>query len=358
MALSLVEEVLEHNREQSALFSSREARDEREDYRTKHSTEIGVLKCMDGRMSLAVFTETPLGIIQPFRDLGARFEFGSPHFDHVMKRWVYRARRKNRCVIPLVCDHWSQGDRGRCCKGHGYDTAKARAYASELRDRFAWHFAEHHPFVYPIHIRIETDEDALTFYGARDGNDLNLSQTPTTTPASVIDLRLREMYPDMREEMLLDLVPLVMGNLRHVAKMREQPRRPEDMQHREQVFALGRDFDWMRRSNWAVIVGPYSMDIAASIKTGAELILENLREGRIAPSEGVVLMTSGIYKKRDLTSQRFAESRSRRLEHIATSIIRAQVPKLGPYVTVLPGVTDMKTRRFTPLDGGAYRLIA
>jgi len=43
---------------------------ERRRYRGEHLTEIAALKCMDGRLHLPVMTQTALGIIHPFRNLG------------------------------------------------------------------------------------------------------------------------------------------------------------------------------------------------------------------------------------------------------------------------------------------------
>lgn len=66
----VVQWLLEHNRHQSGLYQQPEVSDLRRNYRHLHRTQIGCLKCMDGRLNLPVITNTPLGIIQPFRNLG------------------------------------------------------------------------------------------------------------------------------------------------------------------------------------------------------------------------------------------------------------------------------------------------
>ncbi len=85
---NLEKTLLDHNREQSAEYCSPDADLWRRKYRIEHPTEIGALKCMDGRLNLAVITQTPPGIIQPFRNLGGQFCLGWPFFQEVIDEWV------------------------------------------------------------------------------------------------------------------------------------------------------------------------------------------------------------------------------------------------------------------------------
>ena len=43
---------------------------------------------MDGRLNLALMTETPPGIVQPFRNIGGKFDLGWPYFGILMREWV------------------------------------------------------------------------------------------------------------------------------------------------------------------------------------------------------------------------------------------------------------------------------
>jgi hypothetical protein len=52
------------------IFRSPEAWLSRERYLSEHPTAIAVLKCMDGRINIPVATNTPTGILMPFRNLG------------------------------------------------------------------------------------------------------------------------------------------------------------------------------------------------------------------------------------------------------------------------------------------------
>ena len=60
-------------------YSSPEAWLARERYLAEHPTAIAVLKCMDGRINIPVATNTPTGILMPFRNLGGMFNLGWPH---------------------------------------------------------------------------------------------------------------------------------------------------------------------------------------------------------------------------------------------------------------------------------------
>ena len=56
----IIEFLLNHNELQSAQFCDPNVALERRLRRKIHPTEIGVFKCMDGRLNLSVMTNTPL----------------------------------------------------------------------------------------------------------------------------------------------------------------------------------------------------------------------------------------------------------------------------------------------------------
>lgn|GEM_PF-5560214 len=55
--------------------------------------------------------------------------------------------------------------------------------------------------------------------------------------------RLEQIYPDMHQAALADLVPLALGNIRHIAEVR-QTVRTLDIEHHEWVLCVGRGFDF------------------------------------------------------------------------------------------------------------------
>ena len=75
-------------RRYSAAYCDPEACLARELHRARHPTAIAVLKCMDGRINIPIATNTPPGIIQPFRNLGGFFDLGWPHLGEVLAGFV------------------------------------------------------------------------------------------------------------------------------------------------------------------------------------------------------------------------------------------------------------------------------
>ena len=71
-------------------FRSPEAWLARERYLSEHPTAIAALKCMDGRINIPVATNTPTGILMPFRNLGGMFDLGWPHLGEVLSHHVLR----------------------------------------------------------------------------------------------------------------------------------------------------------------------------------------------------------------------------------------------------------------------------
>ena len=82
------------NKKHSDLFISPKVSGERRLYRSKYPLEIIAYKCMDGRLNLSLMTETAPGIIQPMRNVGAKFVFGWPvvmdviteHYEYALKK--------------------------------------------------------------------------------------------------------------------------------------------------------------------------------------------------------------------------------------------------------------------------------
>ena len=114
-------------RRHSAAFGSPESCLARERYLAHHPTAITAMKCMDGRINLPVATRTPLGIIQPFRNLGGMFDLGWPHLGEVLASHVHRMVASGRRVLMLITYHFSRGDPSRGCAGFDFDTDAAIA---------------------------------------------------------------------------------------------------------------------------------------------------------------------------------------------------------------------------------------
>ncbi len=346
----LIKELLDLNKLRSREFIAPGVTDARRMHRIKHPTEIGALKCMDGRLNLSTITGTPLGIIQPFRNLGGQFRMGWPYFAGVFDEWKEYAMSRKRLVMPMVTYHYSKGTKHLGCKGFDYDTEAARKFTRNLLEEIEWVYGRDHQVVYPIQVGIETDEDALVFHGAKEGQILDLASESPSTSADKLRDKLRSLYQGMQWEMLEDLLPLAVRNLEHIADIRKEHRSVLDINHQEKLLAIGRGFDFLHEPGWGLIVGPYSPDLSVPIKVAASLLLSNINDGRISSENGVVLMSSGIYRAQSGTEKLRAIKKSLILSEIAQRVIQEEVKELWPYVKVLRGVTNLNTREFEVID--------
>jgi hypothetical protein len=228
------------------IFSSPEAWLSRERYLSEHPTAIAVLKCMDGRINIPVATNTPTGILMPFRNLGGMFDLGWPHLGEVLSHHVLRMTSAGRRVLVLITYHWSKGNPLRGCAGFNFDTAAAIAHTRGIRRQVEHIFGGDHGTVYPLVCGFETDDEALVIHGT-DNTELDLASF-SAPEATTLEPRLAALLPDMPTQMRADLLPLLHGNLEHIAQVREQARRRErmlDVEHREWMICLGRGFDFL-----------------------------------------------------------------------------------------------------------------
>ncbi len=345
---AIIDFLINRNREQSAIFSSPDVTLARRQYREIHPTEIAALKCMDGRLNLPFITHTPVGIIQPFRNIGGQFDLGWPFFGELINDWVHYAISRGRNCVILVTYHWSAGEQHRGCKGFAYDTDAARMYTEKLRKQVETVFGTAHAVVYPIQVGIETDSDALVLHGVK-GQTLDMATLAKDTNNETLQAHLQQLYPDMQWQMLNDLLPLLQGNLAHIAQIHESHRPVTDAEHKEQILAVGRGFDWLHLPNKALIIGPFSYNLAKPIATAAKILLDNLEAGRIPKAEGVALLTSGAYRDEAGPEKHLAIEKAKSLRNLAQETITAEVPDLLPYLHTLSGVLNTNTRYFTPL---------
>lgn len=280
--------ILELNRERSEEYMRASA--SRQKYRARHSTEIAVFKCMDGRLNAAVMTETPPGILRPFRNIGARFNLGWPYLGRDVHDWVQNAVNKGRDAVALTTYHFSKGDPHRGCKGFNYDTDAARGAAEALRDQFLRTFPR--DIAYPVVVGIETDEDALIFHSV-NGETFNIADAVDMSYADAYQ-RFTELYPDMLPNVREDLLQLVLGNQRVIKRIRQTHREPVALNHREQVVVAGGGVDYLHLPNLALIVGPFSPDWEQHIVVAGNIVLDNIQNGRVDSDAGRLLLVSAL----------------------------------------------------------------
>jgi len=323
-------------------------------YLSQHTTAMVALKCMDGRINIPVATNTPTGIVMPFRNLGGMFNLGWPHLGEVLQHHVMEMMGQGRRVVILITYHYSAGDPKRGCAGFGFNRQASIDHAWEIREQVSRIFGASHDSVYPLVCGFETDEDAITLHAYRDGPTLSLADYAGISESDMA-ARVASLLPDMAEVMRRDLLPLLMGNLDHIAQIREQNQRQTrllDIEHREWMICLGRGFDWLHTPNLALIIGPYSPDLAHPIRTAADIIAGNMAAGRI-PDDGFLLLASVPFDTIGVDRAR-AELKSQFLAGFASKVIGTHAPELAQKMHVRTAVLDWQSRRLEPIasDGG------
>ena len=323
-------------------FCSPEAFLARERYLALHPTAIAVMKCMDGRINIPVATNTPPGIIQPFRNLGGMFDMGWPHLGEVLAQYVQRMVRSGRRVLILITYHFSRGDVHRGCSGFNCDTEAAIAHTRQIQSQMEAIFGAAHGSVYPLICGFETDEDALLLHSS-DGRILDLSSDISVAElAAELAIRFHDMPGDLRS----DLLPLLAGNLSHIKGLRQE-RRTLVVEHREWMICLGRGFDFLHTPNLALIVGPYSPNLADPIRKAAAIIESNMADARI-PDDGFLLLASVPYDEIGVDRAR-AVMKSNFLSKFAAEVIECEFPDLAGKMIRHTAVLDWNTRRIEAL---------
>lgn len=316
--------LLDLARRHSAAYCSPESFLARKRYLAEHPTAIVVLKCMDGRINIPVATNTPPGIIQPIRNLGGMFNLGWPHLGEVLAHYVHERVSTGRRVLMLITYHFSKGDKHRGCAGFCYDTEAAKAHTYAIKKQVEFTFGSGHGTVYPIVCGFETDEDALILHGT-NGDVLDASRL-NQKDGETLGLRLEALFPDMPNQIRQDLLPLLLGNIDHIAEVKSAAR-ALDIEHREWMICVGRGFDFLHMPNLALIIGPYSPDLADPIRKAAGIIENNMLAGRI-PDDGFLLLASVPYVEIGVDRSR-AELKSRFLSQFAAEVIRTEFPALA-----------------------------
>ena len=334
-------------RRYSAAYCDPEACLARELHRARHPTAIAVLKCMDGRINIPIATNTPPGIIQPFRNLGGFFDLGWPHLGEVLEHYVRGRLQGGQRVLMLITYHFSRGDPHRSCAGFAYRTADAVAHVQGVKAQLEHVFGRRNGSVYPLVCGFETDEEALVLHG-RDGQTLSMADL-SEADRPELPARLQQLLPDMPARMRTDLLPLLEGNLAHIAALR-QTERSLDIEHREWMICVGRGFDWLHLPNVALIIGPYSPDLADPIRKAAGIIEGNMAAGRI-PDDGFLVLSSVPYEDIGVDRAR-AELKSRFMARFAADVIRREFPALAPRMTVRETVLNWDSRSVEPLPAG------
>ena len=323
-------------------------------YRRMYGTEFAALKCMDGRLLFPDLTQTPLGIIQPYRNIGGIFNLGWPFFQQDIENWKKYADSKDRDSVVFVTYHFSRGSKHRGCKGHGYDLDKAREASSNLKKQFDLAYSNfdkpNRTRLFAIEVGVETDWESLLLHG-ENGQTIDLSEITDNSESSVSGL-LISLYPKMyaiAPNVIRDFIPLVKGNISHIQEIKKSGRPVQEADHREWIVAVGRGFDWLHLPNKALIVGPWQDNLSDPIRTAIGLVKHNKEEGLLDVKK-IVLLTSGAYREVGGEEPKLAELKSLYLKNIAMSVIEKDFKELLPELEVLATTVDLNTRKINVIE--------
>lgn len=310
----------------SSHFLSLPQQQARAQYLARHPSAIIALKCMDGRLHLPVATQTPQGIIQPFRNLGGIFDLGWPYLGDLIADTLRQAELANRPVLVLITYHFSRGSKARGCAGFNCSQSAALAAARQLQLQFRQLYPELSR-VYPLVCGFETDSDGLLIHGGQLPDDENAVLDLTSlAPNANLASMLQQLLPDMSARLQADLLPLLQGNLAHIAELAAS-KRELAQEHREWMLCIGRGFDFLHVPNTALIIGPFSPDLTLPLRQAAAIIADNMQQGRI-PDDGALLLSSVPFQQAG-TEQRRAMLKARFLANFALATVQQYQPQLA-----------------------------
>lgn len=333
--------LVELNKKHSELFCSQKL--ERDLYRANHPTNVVAFKCMDGRIHLPVITQTPLGIISPYRNMGGRFDLGWPLLNVSFDEAVSRAVKRGERTLVLVTYHFSAGDAHRGCAGFNYDTEESKKFTAAFRDQIRRIYGESSQVVFPILIGVETDNDVLILHGD-NGEVVDMSKV-TEKDKKNLELMIRRLFPKMPERIVLDFLPIIKGNLLQIGETKKHKVEAQ-LVHGEWVLAVGKGFNWLHTPNLALIVGPYDPNIGEPIKIAAGIIKSNWESGRI--EKGIVVLASAIYA--DAADKAKTQERAIFMKKLSEEIIAKNYPEMIEYMNSMAVVVDQNTMKMEAVE--------
>lgn len=344
MIQQLTEMVLGLNRESSGLYLRQKKL--RTDYRRSHPTMIIAFVCSDGRVQFVRMTGIPMGHARVERNIGAKFRTGWPTERGRLNQLVSLAWEDRRRCLFIAGYHFSKSDTHLGCAGSGYDTAVAKATADQVRAELMYGYRGGIQGNYAITVGIETDAEALVFHG-RDGVALATPEMGEPDDARLAEVA-RSLYPDMEDDLVRDLVPLMRGNIEHVREMRAETKPPVKFDHTERVLAVGQGFDdWLLTPNLALIVNDGDPRLDDSIATAAGIILKNRDAGRIPDTHALNLVAVPYFNDAERPQ---AVLHAQYLGELCRETLKERYPSGIGFFRELLCVMDWETRLLEPIE--------
>ena len=341
MSRQLIEEILDTNKRQSEKFV--QTTNDRRAYRAQHPTEFLFTLCMDGRINIYALTGLMFGLFNLLRNIGGAYRIGWDLFQATLEQWEEWCYGMRRYATVITTYHWSAADRQAGCAGHGYDQLKSIIETQQLRDDISRCYGGR---ILAIMMGIETESEAIILHGER-GLTIDMREYAHDASEEKLRILLTATLPNLPDQVREDLIPILMGNARHVMELRSSPRHANQRLHCERVLAIGTGFDWLDKLNFALIIGPCDPDRRRAVEKAAGIIWSNWESGRVPGDKDGVLLISVACRNRG----KMAAAAQRALETARNAVeILDSIPHMRGLLHPLVGVTDMEKREFRVLD--------
>lgn len=344
--------LLDLNTKQSHMFIAEPYYSERKRHLASHPTEIIAFKCMDGRLNLDLITGLPPGVVTGYRNIAGRFDVGWPKLREQLAQHVADATNRGHRMIALCTYHFSDGCRERGCRGMDFDTVAARELAASLAVQFRDVFAGgSRATVFPLVVGIETDSEGLILHSEAEcgpGETVSITAYAAETPdATTLRAAVRNLLPRLDAQLLDDLMPVLLGNAKHIYTRRQEHIPIIDLDHRETVIAIGSGFGWMHTPNKALVIAPFDHNWTSAAATAASVITKNIANNAVDPTHGIVLaLCTSCTGEPGGWRWKMAEMTSRYLARAAQQAIMEQSQLLATTVVyVLAGVVEKESMR-------------
>jgi hypothetical protein len=293
---SLLQELQALNDRNWRIFCDAGVRAARQRFRAQYPINVVCFKCMDGRINLARMTNTPMGLIYPFRNLGGVFSVGWPLLSDQLCTIVQNSIADGRTNLLFVTYHYSRSKKEWGCLGMDYSIEKGKENAIRFVHELEKVFGSGHEQVDIVMLGIETDDDELIFHGRDEQKSFSTPKLMEGGQDSAVGL-LRELYPDMAPKTVAYILQLVEGNFAHIGELHRNPREPASLHHTERILALGPScFDWIHLPGFAVIVNTNDPMLDVATGKAAGIIIQNRNEGRI-PQDNALLLAAVGYRE-------------------------------------------------------------
>ncbi|MDD5463993.1 MAG: carboxysome shell carbonic anhydrase [Candidatus Moranbacteria bacterium] len=307
-------------------------------YKEKHPTKMLIFKCADGRLLFSKFCKTRLGYLRNFRNIGGKFNMGWLTFQQGLSRILEDNHRAGNGCLAIVTYHFSKGDPKRGCAGYDFNTKKSIEGASGFRGQMERAYRGLCQ-LYPIVVGIETDEEALILHN-NHGGKVYLSKMPTHITEEEMSAYLVAFFGDMPEQMRYDLLPLLMGNIRHIAEVRKSKREIMELDHKEWILGVGGGsaFDFLHIPNVALIAGQYNPNLGKVIKQAFGVIKSHWHDDKKFLTLAAVSYGPGIHEQH---ARMVVNYYNRLIHEVASEFFH----ELLPHMYQVRGLIDIETQK-------------